>query len=58
MAVQVNGKRRDEIEVNATASEADIRKSALRAEGVVRYLGKGEPSRVIIVPGRLVNIVL
>ena len=58
LAVQVNGKRRDEIEVNATASETDIRERALMTEGVVRYLGEGEPSRIIIVPGRLVNIVL
>ncbi len=57
LAVQVNGKRRDEIEVPADADEETIRRAALACPAVARQLGDREPKRVIIVPGRLVNIV-
>ena len=57
LAVQVNGKRRDEIEVPADADEETIRRAALASPGVARQLEGREPKRVIIVPGRLVNIV-
>jgi leucyl-tRNA synthetase len=57
LAVQVNGKRRDEIEVPADADEEAIRRAALASPAVARQLGSREPKRVIIVPGRLVNIV-
>jgi len=57
LAVQVNGKRRDEIEVPADADEAAIRELALATEGVRRHLGDRAPRKVIVVPGRLVNVV-
>jgi len=57
LAVQVNGKRRDEIEVPADADDEAIRRAALASPAVARQLGDREPKRVIIVPGRLVNIV-
>jgi leucyl-tRNA synthetase len=57
LAVQVNGKRRDEIQVPAEADEAAIREAALAAPNVRRHLGDREPRKVIVVPGRLVNIV-
>ncbi len=57
LAVQVNGKRRDEIEVSADADEETIRRAALESPGVVRQLEGREPKRVIVIPGRLVNIV-
>ncbi len=57
LAVQVNGKRRDEIEVPADASEDAIREAALAAPNVVRHLEGRAPKKVIVVPGRLVNIV-
>ena len=57
MAVQVNGKRRDEIEVAADADEAEIRAAALASERVQKHLGGREPKKVIVVPGRLVNVV-
>jgi leucyl-tRNA synthetase len=57
LAVQVNGKRRDEIEVPADADEETIRRTALESPAVARQLGGREPKRVIVVPGRLVNIV-
>ena len=56
IVVQVNGKRRDEIEVAADADEDAIRQAALRSEKVRKHLGHREPRRVIVVKGRLVNL--
>jgi leucyl-tRNA synthetase len=57
LAVQINGKRRDEIEVPADADEETIRRTALESPAVARQLDGREPKRVIVIPGRLVNIV-
>jgi leucyl-tRNA synthetase len=57
LAVQVNGKRRDEIEVPADADEQEIRSAALASEHVQRHLDGRSPKKVIVVPGRLVNVV-
>ncbi len=57
LVVQVNGKRRDEIRVPAGAGEAEIRAAALAAENVKKHLAGREPKQVVIVPGRLVNVV-
>ncbi|HSJ96443.1 MAG TPA: class I tRNA ligase family protein, partial [Myxococcota bacterium] len=58
LAVQVNGKRRDEIQVPAGADEAAVRAAALASENVRRHLGGKQPRKVIVVPGRLVSIVV
>jgi leucyl-tRNA synthetase len=57
LAVQVNGRRRAEIHVPADADEAAIREAAIAEPNVERHLGGREPKKVIVVPGRLVNIV-
>ena len=57
LAVQVNGKRRDEIEVPVDADEETIRQTALASERVQRHLGGRDVRKVIVVPGRLVNVV-
>jgi leucyl-tRNA synthetase len=58
LAVQVNGKRRDEIEVPADADEEAIKAAALASEKVQRHVGGKEPRKVILVKGRLVNVVV
>jgi leucyl-tRNA synthetase len=58
LAVQVNGKRRDEIQVPADADEAALRAAALACENVRRHLDGRTPRKVIVVPGRLVNLVV
>ncbi len=58
LAVQVNGKRRGEVTVAKDAEEAHVREAALADENVRRHVGDAEPRRVIVVPGRLVNIVV
>jgi leucyl-tRNA synthetase len=57
LVVQVNGKRRDSIEVAADADDASIRAAALASAQVQKHLGGREPRKVIVVPGRLVNVV-
>ena len=57
LVVQVNGKLRDRLEIPAGSSKDETEKIALAAPKVKSYL-KGEQIRkVIVVPGRLVNIV-
>jgi leucyl-tRNA synthetase len=57
IAVQVNGKRRDELTIARTATKAEIEAAALQLESVARAL-EGKPvSRVIVVPQRIVNVV-
>jgi leucyl-tRNA synthetase len=57
LAVQVNGKRRDVISVPRDADQTLIERLALASDGVVRSLDGRPPKKVIVVPGRLVNIV-
>jgi leucyl-tRNA synthetase len=54
----VNGKLRDRIMVPVDITEADAEKAALESEAVNRYLEGKPPRKVIVVPGRLVNIVI
>ena len=57
MPIQVNGKRRDEITVAKDLGKAEVEKLALATEGVVRALDGAAPKKVIVVPGRIVNVV-
>ena len=58
LGVQINGKRRDEITVARDASDADVQQIALASAAVQKFM-EGKPARkVIVVKGRLVNIVL
>jgi leucyl-tRNA synthetase len=54
---QVNGKKRDELQVPKDASNEAIEALALASEKVQVHLGGRTPKKVIVVPGRLVNIV-
>jgi leucyl-tRNA synthetase len=58
IVVQVNGKKRDEVVVPASADEAAHRAAALASERVRALLGDREPRKVVVVPGRLVNVVV
>ena len=56
--VQINGKLRGKITVAADASKADLEAAALATEGAVKFM-EGKPAKkIIVVPGRLVNIVV
>ena len=58
IAWQVNGKVRGRLSVPAGASEAEVQRAALAAAQVRDLLAGRTPARVVVVPGRLVNIVL
>ena len=57
LPVQVNGKRRAEISVPKDMDKAEVEKIALAHEAVQRVLNGGAPKKVIVVPGRIVNVV-
>ena len=57
LVAQVNGRLRDRITVHADASEAEIRAAAMAAANARRAIGEKVVRQVVIVPGRLVNIV-
>ncbi len=57
MPVQVNGKRRAEITVPKDMDKAEVEKLALAEHAVQRALDGNAPKKVIVVPGRIVNVV-
>jgi leucyl-tRNA synthetase len=58
LVVQVNGKLRDRITVPAGISDAEAEKRALASEAVRKQLDGKTPKQVIVVRGKLVNVVL
>jgi len=58
LVVQVNGKLRDRITVPVGLSEAEAKAKALESEAVKQYLDGKKPKKIIVVEGKLVNIVL
>jgi leucyl-tRNA synthetase len=58
MIVEVNGKVRDRLEVEAEISEAEAELRALASPKIVELLAGAAPRRVVVRPPRLVNIVL
>ena len=58
IAVQVNGKRRDELTIPIDAANDVIEKAALELENVKRSIGDKVIRKVIVVPKRIVNIVV
>jgi leucyl-tRNA synthetase len=57
IAVQINGKRRDEITIPQDLGAAELEAQVLKLESVARALDGRQPKKVIVVPGRIVNIV-
>ena len=57
LVVQVNGKLRGRISVAAEADNDAITEAALAEENVKRFVEDNEVRKVIVVPGRIVNIV-
>ena len=58
LVVQVNGKKRGEVTVARDAGDAAIEKAALALDAVVRAMDNKPARKVIIVPGRIVNVVV
>jgi leucyl-tRNA synthetase len=57
LMIQVNGKLRGSVKVPKAADKAAIEAAALAEESVQKFL-EGAPKKVIVVPGKLVNIVV
>ena len=57
LPVQVNGKRRAEITVPSDLAAEEVEARALAEANVVRALAGAAPRKVIVVPGRIVNVV-
>ena len=57
IAVQVNGKRRDELVISRSAGSQEVEAAALALEPVIRALEGRPVKKVIVVPQRIVNVV-
>lgn len=58
LPIQINGKRRSEICIESDMPKSEIEKLVLALDIVVVALNGGVPKKVIIVPGRIINIVI
>jgi len=56
--VQVNGKLRARVDVPADAGKGDIEQAALANDNVQRFIADQTVRKVIVVPGKLVNVVV
>ncbi len=57
IGVQVGGKRRGEVVISPTATEAEALEAALAVPGVQSALQGAAPSRVVYVPGKILNLI-
>ena len=58
MPIQINGKRRGQIEVKKDLNSTEIEKLAISEAVVQKALNGNVPKKVIVVPGRIINVVI
>ncbi|OIQ75937.1 leucine--tRNA ligase [mine drainage metagenome] len=58
LPIQINGKRRAEISVPKDMPAAEVEKLVLADETVIKVLAGSTPKKLIVVPGRIVNVVI
>ncbi len=58
LVIQINGKKRGDLQVPAQADKVDLERYARESEVVQRHLEGKEVKKVIVVPGKLVNFVV
>jgi leucyl-tRNA synthetase len=58
LVLQVNGKVRGSLTVPADADRAAIEAAAAASEIVAKFAAGAAPKKIVVVPGRLVNVVL
>ena len=58
LPIQINGKRRAEISVPKDMPASEVEKIALADEAVVKFLAGQPVKKLIVVPGRIVNVVI
>lgn len=57
VVIQINGKLRGKIEVPASAAKEDVEKMAMSEENIIRHLEGLTVRKVVVIPGKLVNVV-
>jgi leucyl-tRNA synthetase len=57
LVVQVDGKLRDRVEIDADADEKQAKAAALESPKVQEHLAGREVAKAVLVPGRLINLV-
>jgi leucyl-tRNA synthetase len=58
LPIQINGKRRAEISVPKDMAAAEVEKIVMADEAVLKALAGAMPKKLIVVPGRIVNVVV
>jgi len=58
MVIQINGKKREELQIAKNLSKQEIEKLALASEKVQQFLNGASPKKIVVVPNRLVNVVV
>jgi leucyl-tRNA synthetase len=58
LVIQINGKLRGSLRVSKDADKATIEQLALAHEAVVKQLAGGTAKKIVVVPGRLINVVV
>jgi leucyl-tRNA synthetase len=58
LPIQINGKRRAEITVPRDMDKSEVEKTALALDAVQKALQGAAPKKIIVVPGRIVNVVI
>ncbi|MGR3467396.1 MAG: leucine--tRNA ligase [Shimia sp.] len=58
LPIQINGKRRDEITVPKDMPKPELEALVMENAAVQRALDGGEPKKLVVVPGRIVNVVV
>ncbi|MEC5292544.1 leucine--tRNA ligase [Aurantimonas sp. C2-6-R+9] len=58
LPVQINGKKRGDLTMPAAAGKPDVEQAALALDFVQSALAGNAPKRIVVVPGRIVNVVL
>ena len=58
LPIQINGKRRSEIIVAKDLPKDEVEKLALADDAVQKALAGGQPKKLIVVPGRIINVVI
>jgi leucyl-tRNA synthetase len=58
LVVQVNGRVRDKLTVSALIGAEEMEVKAMACENARKFIGENEIRKVVVVPGKLVNIVI
>ena len=58
IAIQINGKRRSEILLSVDEGEEAIKEKVLALPAVQKYIDKKEIKKIIIIPGKIINVVI